>query len=202
MPGRAQYPGEKEITFPPFTCLESDGDPRVERNAQGEIVFFPLKAIPPTSSCLHNPSCLYTPSRIKRVARLSMHSEALLAHSLWGRLCLWFACAGRMGVRGLQASVNPKAETVEELQRRRKHLHMGMLKLAKEDLSLALQAAYNAHLVKPPPPHKRSIFHTVISNGHQNPTNFLPTETAPHRPPSYWRCVLMAACAAACGDVG
>ena len=38
-----QYPGEKEITFPPFTCLETDGDPRVERSAQGEIVFFPLK---------------------------------------------------------------------------------------------------------------------------------------------------------------
>ncbi len=38
-----QYPGEKEITFPPYTCLESDGDPRVERSAQGEVVIFPLK---------------------------------------------------------------------------------------------------------------------------------------------------------------
>ena len=38
-----QYPGEKEITFPPFTCLEADGDPRVEATDQGEIVVFPLK---------------------------------------------------------------------------------------------------------------------------------------------------------------
>ncbi len=38
-----QYPGEKEITFPPFTCLESDGDPRVERTEEGEVVVFPLK---------------------------------------------------------------------------------------------------------------------------------------------------------------
>jgi hypothetical protein len=46
-----------------------------------------------------------------------------------------------------QASVNPKAETVEELQGRRKALHMGMLKLAREDLALALQAAINASVV-------------------------------------------------------
>ncbi len=38
-----QYPGEKEITFSPFTCLEADGVPRVERNAKGEVVIFPLK---------------------------------------------------------------------------------------------------------------------------------------------------------------
>jgi hypothetical protein len=41
--GVGQYPGEKEITFPPFTCLEADGDPRVERSQAGEIVVFPLK---------------------------------------------------------------------------------------------------------------------------------------------------------------
>ena len=29
-----QYPGEKEITFPPFTCLEADGDARLERDAK------------------------------------------------------------------------------------------------------------------------------------------------------------------------
>ena len=47
--GRAgrQYPGEKEITFPPYTCLESDGEPRVERSAEGEIVVFPLKVSSP-----------------------------------------------------------------------------------------------------------------------------------------------------------
>jgi hypothetical protein len=38
-----QYPGEKEITFPPFTCLESNGDPRLERLKGGEVIFFPLQ---------------------------------------------------------------------------------------------------------------------------------------------------------------
>jgi hypothetical protein len=46
-----------------------------------------------------------------------------------------------------QASVNPKAETVEELQGRRKGLHMGMLKLAREDLALTLQAGIDAFTV-------------------------------------------------------
>ncbi len=36
----------------------------------------------------------------------------------------------------MQASVNPKAETVEDLQRRRKGLHLGMCKLLREDLSI------------------------------------------------------------------
>jgi hypothetical protein len=44
-----QYPEEKEITFPPFTCLEADGDPRVEWTKEGgEIVVFPLKVAPPS----------------------------------------------------------------------------------------------------------------------------------------------------------
>ncbi len=43
--------------------------------------------------------------------------------------------------------MNPKAETVEELQARRKNLHMGMLKLAREDLTLALQTALDAFAV-------------------------------------------------------
>ena len=43
--------------------------------------------------------------------------------------------------------MNPKAETVEELLARRKNLHMGMLKLAKEDLALTLQAAIDAYAV-------------------------------------------------------
>jgi hypothetical protein len=39
-----QYPGEKEITFPPFTCLESHGDARLERDSKGnEVIIFPLK---------------------------------------------------------------------------------------------------------------------------------------------------------------
>ncbi len=41
----AQYPGEKEITLPPFTCLEADGDPRVEYYGEGEVVIFPLKVL-------------------------------------------------------------------------------------------------------------------------------------------------------------
>ena len=49
----AQYPAEKEITFPPFTCLESDGDPRVERTEEGETVIFPLKATSqPRTPCM------------------------------------------------------------------------------------------------------------------------------------------------------
>ncbi len=32
--------------------------------------------------------------------------------------------------------MNPKAETVEDLQRRRKGLHLGMCKLLREDLSI------------------------------------------------------------------
>ncbi len=43
--------------------------------------------------------------------------------------------------------MNPKAETVEELQGRRKGLHMGMLKLAREDLALTLQAGIDAFTV-------------------------------------------------------
>ncbi len=48
--------------------------------------------------------------------------------------------------------MNPKAETVEELLARRKNLHMGMLKLAKEDLGLTLQAAIDAYTVLATPP--------------------------------------------------
>jgi hypothetical protein len=47
---RAQYPAEKEITFPPFTCLEADGDPRLERTREGEVVVFPLKVSPSSLS--------------------------------------------------------------------------------------------------------------------------------------------------------
>jgi hypothetical protein len=41
---------------------------------------------------------------------------------------------------------------VEELQGRRKKLHMGMMNLAREDLALALQAARDASAVPLPPP--------------------------------------------------
>ena len=55
-------------------------------------------------------------------------------------------------MRGTQASVNPKAETVEELLGRRKNLHLGMMKLAQEDLALQLHAAHDASVVTCPPP--------------------------------------------------
>ena len=42
-PRPAQYPGEAEVTFPPFTCLEADGEARLERTKDGEVVIFPLK---------------------------------------------------------------------------------------------------------------------------------------------------------------
>ena len=57
------------------------------------------------------------------------------------------------GVWGVgQASLNPKVETVEELQSRRKNLHMGMVKLARQDLSLTLQAALDEFSVTQPSP--------------------------------------------------
>ncbi len=66
---------------------------------------------------------------------------------------------GRVGRVG-QASVNPKAETVEELLSRRKNLHMGMVKLAREDLSLTLQAEIDSHKVTPPSPSRANRFLT------------------------------------------
>jgi hypothetical protein len=52
-----QYPGEKEITFPPFTCLESNGEPYLQRTPQGEVVVFPLKVLHHSAPALHQ---LYT----------------------------------------------------------------------------------------------------------------------------------------------
>ena len=42
----SQYPLEEELTLPPFTCLERNGEPRMERSADSEIVIFPLKVMP------------------------------------------------------------------------------------------------------------------------------------------------------------
>ncbi len=57
-----------------------------------------------------------------------------------------------------QASVNPKAETVEDLQSRRKNLHVGMCKLLREDLSQA-EAAGSAS-----PDAKRAIKERIIKD--------------------------------------
>ena len=43
--------------------------------------------------------------------------------------------------RRRQASVSPKADTVEELQSRRQRLHLGMAKLAHDDLHRQLVQA-------------------------------------------------------------
>jgi hypothetical protein len=45
--------------------------------------------------------------------------------------------------------MNPKVETVEELLARRKKLHLGMCKLAREALHLDLQAQHAAFQVPP-----------------------------------------------------
>jgi hypothetical protein len=52
-----QYPGEKEITFPPYTCLEADGDPRLEHSPQGEVIIFPLKVYPQLPLNGYAPNC-------------------------------------------------------------------------------------------------------------------------------------------------
>ncbi len=39
----SQYPLEEELTLPPFTCLEANGEPRRERTPGGDLVIFPLK---------------------------------------------------------------------------------------------------------------------------------------------------------------
>ena len=44
--------------------------------------------------------------------------------------------------------MNPKAETVEELQARRKNLHMGMIKLARDDLSFTLETSISTFVRK------------------------------------------------------
>ena len=38
-----QYRFERENTFPPFACLEANGEPRLERTKDGELIIFPLK---------------------------------------------------------------------------------------------------------------------------------------------------------------
>ena len=69
----SQYPGEKEMLFPPLTFLEVVGEPRVE----GDVVVFPLRA-----------------------------------------------------------NMNLKCLTLEQLEERRKGLHMAMVKNLKEELSI------------------------------------------------------------------
>jgi hypothetical protein len=84
-----------------------------------------------------------------------------------------------------QASVNPKAETVEELQGRRKGLHMGMLKLAREDLALALQAEHDSSVVQPQPNHPAHAILVGFTTAH---TSLLPT------PPRRMHTALQAMC--------
>ena len=71
-------------------------------------------------------------------------------------------CMGEYRRVSGQASVNSKVETVEELLARRKNLHMGMLKLAREDLALILQTELDA--MKVPPPHGTTARHDAQCN--------------------------------------
>jgi hypothetical protein len=71
------------------------------------------------------------------------------------------ALSGRGWARG-QASVNPKAETVEELQSRRKNLHSGMCKLLREDISIQAEAVLTDSSA--PPDTKRAIKERIIKD--------------------------------------
>jgi hypothetical protein len=53
-----QYPGEKEIMFPPYKCLEAHGDAHLESDAH-EVIVFPLNQGHNPFSCSvsrHGPS--------------------------------------------------------------------------------------------------------------------------------------------------
>ncbi len=67
--GCGQYPGEKEITLPPFTCLESHGAPRLEQTKEGELIIFPLKVNPRTLP--------YHPGFITTLLQYRQHSYIL-----------------------------------------------------------------------------------------------------------------------------
>ncbi len=64
--------------------------------------------------------------------------------------------------------MNPKAETVEELQRRRKGLHLGMCKLLREDLSIMAEqrAASNDQEVRK----AAHVARTLLQVSHPIPT--------------------------------
>ncbi len=88
-----QYPGEKEITFPPYTCLESHGDPRLQRVSQGELVIFPLKVAPSPS---HSPRNWWQPSAGSRLTPQKRAADARSSCEHVLRLCL----GGRVGAGG------------------------------------------------------------------------------------------------------
>ncbi len=82
-----QYPGEKEITFPPYTCLESHGDARLERDSHGgEVIIFPLKVSPPLPFDGHAPHCMF----LSRGCRAAAVAAAQLLRLLpcWCGWCL------------------------------------------------------------------------------------------------------------------
>jgi hypothetical protein len=67
------------------------------------------------------------------------------------KFCCFF-CPVKLGASGLrlsllQASVNPKAESCEDLKSRRMRLHVGMGKLAFEDLERLLKQKEGAFKV-------------------------------------------------------
>ena len=87
---RGQYPGEKEITFSPYTCLEADGDPRVEHTGEGEVVVFPLK-VPPASLSTQNPMIKGSGVVLLYLHICRCHTH-LGTHTLWVPLVTIIGC--------------------------------------------------------------------------------------------------------------
>ncbi len=65
---------------------------------------------------------------------------------------------------GAQATVSPKIQTVEELQGRRKALHIGMCTITRENLALTLQKARGLSKVLQQPTQSFSCFTPYCTN--------------------------------------
>ncbi len=78
----AQYPGEKEITFPPFTCLEADGEPRLELTDEGEVVVFPLKVPNPPNPLMGPHLPPLPPPRAPRSPPVAQALAVTLRHTI------------------------------------------------------------------------------------------------------------------------
>jgi hypothetical protein len=112
--GCAQYASEAEMAFPPYAALERDGNPHVEYTDNGEVVMFPLRVWPccPSPVCF----CIFVCRSIPRHGRVLLPGDDYL-------LLL------------RQITLNPKLNTVEEMQQRRKEIHMATIQVARRDLS-------------------------------------------------------------------
>ena len=77
----SQYPGESEYLFPPLSCLEVNGDPRLE----GDIFVFPLRV----NICLKGLTLEQLEER-RKVLHLAMANNLReeLARDLWAKKSL------------------------------------------------------------------------------------------------------------------